>query len=179
MDSKAEGGGLKDTLPDSGPCLPRTGLRETVMRRKVQRTGHDSLVHARARFRRFCTPSWSSSPSLTGSATVCQSRAASPQQASPTTQFPMSKCLLSANIAKISALDAAERAAVHQPGLIFLVSNGSTPSGDDSSQHSDAGVSMGGLSDGHGGPDDILAPSISSDAMTMTQAGPGGELSGG
>eukprot|EP00955_Chlamydomonas_euryale_P038678 351154-Chlamydomonas_euryale.AAC.2 len=93
----------------------------------------------------------------------------------------MSKRLFSANIANVSALRAAKRAAMHQPGLglIFLVRDGSTPRKEDSSQHSDAGVSMGGFSGGHRGPEDVLAPEKSNDAMTTTRASPGTEITGG
>eukprot|EP00955_Chlamydomonas_euryale_P074041 361921-Chlamydomonas_euryale.AAC.15 len=64
-------------------------------------------------------------------------------------------------------------------GSAYISHDGSTPSEDDSSQHSDAGMSMGGLSGGPGGPGGALAPEKRSDEMMMIQASPDAEITGG
>eukprot|EP00955_Chlamydomonas_euryale_P102064 365390-Chlamydomonas_euryale.AAC.23 len=63
-------------------------------------------------------------------------------------------------------------------GPSYLARDGCTPSGDDSLQHSDAGVSMGGLSGGHGGPEDAMACEKTSNAMVMIQISPRAEITG-
>eukprot|EP00955_Chlamydomonas_euryale_P067442 359839-Chlamydomonas_euryale.AAC.15 len=66
---------------------------------------------------------------------------------------------------KHAALRTAQHAATHQPdsGLSYLASHGSTPSrgvsdGSVCSQNNDACASMGGLSGGHRGSEDAMAP---------------------